>query len=113
MEKSQLIIVTILGILMMLAIQSCTDHFDELNTSPTLVGPDVVDPHMLLANSIRAGAYQIPNYSVLVTELTGYRVRMGEVNVIITATYVSPGHMYTKQNITGSEMIRRVGGGQV
>jgi|SRR5690625_219381 len=106
MEKSQLIIVTILGILMMLAIQSCTDHFDELNTSPTLVGPDVVDPHMLLANSIRAGAYQIPNYSGLVNEITGYRISPASGNVFITSTYNSPWNMYTNQIISVSEMIR-------
>lgn len=106
MKKTKLIVTTLLGILLMMSIQSCTDHFDELNTSPTLVGADVVDPHMLFAGSVRSGVYQIPNYSGFINEISGYRISPASGNIFLTSSYGSPWGMYTGQIISISEMIR-------
>ncbi len=106
MKKTKVLFAALLGVVLLIPFQGCIDHFDELNTSPTLVGPDVVDPAMLFASSVRAGAYQIPSYSGTVKEYSGFRVSQASGNIFQEAIYGANWGMYTNQIISISEMIR-------
>lgn len=106
MKKLKFILSALFGVMLLTMVQSCTDHFDELNTSPTLVGADVVDPAMLFANAVRDGVYQIPNYSGNVKEYAGYDVSQSSGNIFLEAARAGSFDMYTNQIVSISEMIR-------
>ncbi len=106
MNKMKLISGALLGTLLLVSIQACTDHFDAINTSPTLVGSDVVNPDMLFAQSVRSGVYQIPSYSGTVKEWTGYAAYPHTANPFQHANFGSPWGMYTNQIVAISDMLR-------
>ena len=106
MNRIKIISGALLGVLLLASIQACTDHFDELNTSPTLVGSDVINPDMLFAQSVRSGVYQIPSYSGTVKEWVGHIAYPHSANPFAQAHFGSPWGMYTNQIVTISDMIR-------
>jgi|GEM_PF-144812 len=106
MKKFGILTAFVSGLLMFAVVQGCTDHYNELNTNPSLVSHDVVQPEMLFTRSVREGVYQIPNYSTTVKEFSGTYVSQSSGNIFQQASYGSPWNMYNDDLITISEMLR-------
>jgi len=106
MKKFKFITSALFGLMLVASIPACTDHFDELNTSPTLVGTDVVNPSHLFTRSVRAGVYQVPSYSGFARLITGHYISPASGTPFLLSTYPQPFNMYNNQIIDISETIR-------
>jgi len=110
MKKTKFILSSLLGVLFLISFQSCIDHFDDLNTNPTLVSGDVVDPAMLFAQAVRGGTYSIPfgPGAGSVAEYSGNRANPASGNIFNHSQHENPfQNMMTNEVIAISEMIRQ------
>lgn len=109
MKKIKLTLIVLSGILILMLAQSCTDHFDELNTDPRLVDSGVVDPGLLFTQSVRSGVYDIvqsPGGNI-VKEYSGLDVSQSSGNIFNNRDFANPFQgTYVNELITISEMIR-------
>ncbi len=106
MKKFKFIISALFGLMLVASIPACTDHFDELNTSPTLVGADVVNPAQMFTRSVRNGVYQVPDYSGFAGAISGHYISPASGNIFLLNVYPSPFNMYNNQIIDIAETIR-------
>lgn len=113
MNKIKFTLITLLGALFIIMAQSCTDHFDQLNTDPGLVDSNNVDPGMLFTRSVHNGVYNIVNSpgGQIVREYAGIYVNQSSGNIFNNRNFANPFQgMYVNELITISEMIRMTEG---
>lgn len=106
MKKFGIITTVIVGTFLLTALQSCTDHFSEMNTHPSQVSPDVIEPGMLFTQALRSGVYSIPNYSGVAKEFSGTFVSQSSGNIFLQGSYGSPWNMYNGDLIAIADFLR-------
>lgn len=109
MNKIKFTLLILFGAIFIILAQSCTDHFDELNTDPRLVDNESVDPGLLFTRSVHNGVYDIVNSpgGNIVKEYSGIHVSQSSGNIFNNRNYANPFQgMYVNELITIAEMIR-------
>lgn len=102
MKKLKLILPLLVGMLLLASLQSCTDNFEELNTNPSSVSPDVVNPGFLFTQAQRSAVWGIPSRDAF--SGTSYSVSSG--NIFNQSGGGSGLPYYTNELIAVSDMIR-------
>lgn len=90
------------GILLLSTAYSCTDNFDALNTNPSLVNKDIVDPDILFTSAQRDYIYSIPSLGIM-QEYAGYYASQASGNLFLNRNWDWP---YDDYLINNEEVIR-------
>ncbi|MEX0771664.1 MAG: SusD/RagB family nutrient-binding outer membrane lipoprotein [Balneolales bacterium] len=110
MKKLNILIPSLIGMFLLISLQSCTDHFEELNTNPSSVSSDVVNPGFLFTQSQREAVYDIPGEGSL-KYFSGIEYSPSSGNIFYDSGYSYP--YYTDELIAISDMIRLTDGDEV
>ncbi|MGX5820874.1 SusD/RagB family nutrient-binding outer membrane lipoprotein [Chitinophaga lutea] len=89
-----------------LTISACTKDFKEINTNPTLIGKDVVQPSLLFTYAIRGFVFQNQTHS-LIADYAGYYKNGASGNIFLDRDWSSPYNShYRTYLINFAEMMR-------
>src|SRR5690606_20209692 len=93
------------SVMLVLAAGACTDGFDELNTSPTLITDDKVAPQMLFTYVVKNSVFA--SFSPgRIHEFSGYYGNEATGNILAHSDYTSPFNNYRSYIINLKEIIR-------
>lgn len=88
------------------ALGSCTKDFKEINTNPTLIGRDIVQPQLLFTSAIKNFVFQNQTHGLL-ADYAGYYKNPASGNVFQNRDWSNPFNThYRNYLINFSEMIR-------
>lgn len=89
-----------------MAFSGCTKDFKEINTNPTVIGKDVVQPQLLFTSAIRGFVYQGQAHS-LIADYAGYYKNPASGNIFLNRDWSNPySTHYRSYLINLSEMMR-------
>lgn len=89
-----------------MAFSGCTKDFKEINTNPTLIGKDIVQPQLLFTTAIRGFVFQGQTHS-LIADYAGYYKNPASGNIFLNRDWSNPYNThYRTYLINLSEMMR-------
>ncbi|SHF69858.1 Starch-binding associating with outer membrane [Fodinibius roseus] len=102
--KSTTTKIAVSGVLILLMFSSCTEDFNDLNTDPSLVTEDIVDPDLLLTNVLKNSIFSIHNGG-RISEFAYYYSNQASGNIFNNTDYDFSGY-YQDYLINIAEVIR-------
>ncbi|EPR67366.1 hypothetical protein ADICYQ_3639 [Cyclobacterium qasimii M12-11B] len=104
--KLNMNIKSIASLLMMLMISfACTSDFDAINTSPTLLTKEKIQPKTIFTNVLKSSIFESFN-SGNIGEFSGYFANQASGDIFSNTDYTSPFNYYRDYIINISEVVR-------
>ncbi|RYZ53725.1 MAG: SusD/RagB family nutrient-binding outer membrane lipoprotein, partial [Sphingobacteriales bacterium] len=89
-----------------LSMFGCTKDFKEINSNPTLVSSDVVQPGLLFTSAIKGAVFELPAQGLL-ADYAGYYKNPSSGNIFLERDWSNPyNNYYRNYLINMSEVIR-------
>lgn len=96
-----------LAALVMVMAAACTDNFEELNTDPTLVTEDLVQPGVLFTGVLKRSIFDsYRNTAGRIGEFSQYYASQASGNLFTPSNYTSPFNWYRSYIINLNEILR-------
>ena len=91
-------------VLLMMSL-ACTSDFDAINTDPTLLTKEKIQPKTIFTNVLKSSIFESYN-SGTIGEFSGYFANQASGNIFSNADYTSPFNYYRDYIINISEVMR-------
>ncbi|HRE49783.1 MAG TPA: SusD/RagB family nutrient-binding outer membrane lipoprotein [Flavitalea sp.] len=93
--------------LAILATGSCTKDFKEINTNPTLITKEVIQPSLLFASAIRGGVFDQATHG-LISDYSGYYRNPSAGNIFLERDWGNPYNSYYRNYLINLAEVMRL-----